>query len=391
MPRADQPQTKVPSKSASCLSLLFLTLVHAHRVQWMQRFMTVFTSGPMFLSSTARFVSTNRERSDPKIMAWSCRSHSPPWSHMGQSSGWLICTHTARGCSSVGSDLTVTATCCTPVHQTPAQYCCVSVLLLLTGPVAVSPQDGSEYISRYTACAHQQELHDTLARLLHHRRVCLDAHAWTSWHGTGCLRLGALLNLQVQCVTLRASIAHRLPSRVVCCCDMRPTPSYADLQFQAHAPRPGTCDSCPRWTGAGGSRTCGQHPQHGSRFVYKTCVQARGSCSAGVRRITVHAPRDVHTRSVARLNDRDALGHNHRLAVHKHFHEMWRQLRAGRRRRWPRRGRCRGRTRSRLGRRSSRAVQPLKQQARCRGAQLRQLPGQLAAGARQRHSQSVFL
>src|SRR3546814_2917042 len=23
-------------------------------------------------------------------MAWSCRSHSPPWSQIGQSSGWLI-------------------------------------------------------------------------------------------------------------------------------------------------------------------------------------------------------------------------------------------------------------------------------------------------------------
>ena len=63
-----------------------------HLVQWIHLFMTVLTRGPRFLSSTARLLSRNRLRSLPKIMAWSCRSHSPPWSHMGQSSGWLICT-----------------------------------------------------------------------------------------------------------------------------------------------------------------------------------------------------------------------------------------------------------------------------------------------------------
>lgn len=76
--------------------------------------MTVLTNGPKFLSSTARLplnsLSTNRDLelkyeyikdkyfsgqarksnlSDPKAMDWSCRSHSPPWSQMGQSRGWL--------------------------------------------------------------------------------------------------------------------------------------------------------------------------------------------------------------------------------------------------------------------------------------------------------------
>ena len=56
----------------------------------MQRVITVFTSGPRFLSSTLRFVSRKRLRSLPYTKAWSCRSHSPPWSQMGQSKGWLI-------------------------------------------------------------------------------------------------------------------------------------------------------------------------------------------------------------------------------------------------------------------------------------------------------------
>lgn len=34
-------------------------------------------------------ISVNRLRSLPKAMLWSWRSHSPPWSQMGQSRGWL--------------------------------------------------------------------------------------------------------------------------------------------------------------------------------------------------------------------------------------------------------------------------------------------------------------
>ncbi len=56
--------------------------------------MTGLTNGPMFLSSTALFTSVKRLLSLPKIIAWSWRSHSPPWSQIGQSRGWLICGHT---------------------------------------------------------------------------------------------------------------------------------------------------------------------------------------------------------------------------------------------------------------------------------------------------------
>src|SRR6186997_694063 len=56
----------------------------------MQRFIEVLTSAPRYLSSTARLFSAKREVSTPYPIAWSCRSHSPPWSQIGQSSGWLI-------------------------------------------------------------------------------------------------------------------------------------------------------------------------------------------------------------------------------------------------------------------------------------------------------------
>ena len=36
-----------------------------------------------------KLMSVNRLRSLPKAIDWSCRSHSPPWSQMGQSRGWL--------------------------------------------------------------------------------------------------------------------------------------------------------------------------------------------------------------------------------------------------------------------------------------------------------------
>src|SRR5919112_617854 len=61
-----------------------------HRVQWMHRFIFVATSGPMYLSGTARLFSWKRVESTPYAIAWSCKSHSPPWSQIGQSSGWLM-------------------------------------------------------------------------------------------------------------------------------------------------------------------------------------------------------------------------------------------------------------------------------------------------------------
>lgn len=134
--------------SPSTIAEKYECLLYSHRTQrvhWMQRVIMVLMSGPIFLSSTALFPSDKRLRSDPNCMDWSwkptairhgsmwhgeelqplqgteqsrvfclagClgtgmderdygagievlhinrtwRSHSPPWSQMGQSSGWL--------------------------------------------------------------------------------------------------------------------------------------------------------------------------------------------------------------------------------------------------------------------------------------------------------------
>mmetsp|Transcript_1307 Transcript_1307/g.3423 ORF Transcript_1307/g.3423 Transcript_1307/m.3423 type:complete len:275 (-) Transcript_1307:373-1197(-) len=80
------PRPTVPSESTPATSVAKRT----QRVQWMHRVITVLMSGPRFLSSTPRRTSVVRPRSAPKYMDWSCRSHSPPWSQIGQSSGWLV-------------------------------------------------------------------------------------------------------------------------------------------------------------------------------------------------------------------------------------------------------------------------------------------------------------
>ena len=80
-PRPVAPSSGMPATSSPN---------RTHRVQWMQRVMSVAISGPRSLSSTARLRSLNRETSPPYPIATSCSSHSPPWSQIGQSSGWLM-------------------------------------------------------------------------------------------------------------------------------------------------------------------------------------------------------------------------------------------------------------------------------------------------------------
>src|ERR1700722_659344 len=80
------PRPIAPSSGTPATSVAKRT----QRVHWMQRFIEVFTKAPRYLSSTARLFSWKRLESTPYAMAWSCRSHSPPWSQIGQSSGWLI-------------------------------------------------------------------------------------------------------------------------------------------------------------------------------------------------------------------------------------------------------------------------------------------------------------
>ena len=84
LPRPVVPRSSMPATSEA---------KRIQRVQWMQRVIIVLTRGPMSLSSTARlpenWISTNRLLSFPKAMLWSWRSHSPPWSQIGQSNGWF--------------------------------------------------------------------------------------------------------------------------------------------------------------------------------------------------------------------------------------------------------------------------------------------------------------
>src|ERR1700754_3317416 len=80
-PRPVAPISGAPATSAE---------KRTQRVRWIQRFIEVLTSAPRYLSSTARLFSAKRLVSTPWPIAWSCRSHSPPWSQIGQSSGWLI-------------------------------------------------------------------------------------------------------------------------------------------------------------------------------------------------------------------------------------------------------------------------------------------------------------
>src|ERR1039458_5652513 len=57
----------------------------------MQRSRSSRTSSEIGIGfSKCRFSSTNRVSPGPWARVWSCRGHSPPLSHTGQSSGWLI-------------------------------------------------------------------------------------------------------------------------------------------------------------------------------------------------------------------------------------------------------------------------------------------------------------
>ena len=66
----------------------------AKRVQrphWMQRSRSRSTRSLIGTGfSKWRFSSTKRDSPGPNARVWSCSGHSPPRSHTGQSSGWLI-------------------------------------------------------------------------------------------------------------------------------------------------------------------------------------------------------------------------------------------------------------------------------------------------------------
>ena len=53
--------------------------------------------------SNSRFSSRNRLSPRPLDMAWFCSGHSPPLSHMGQSSGWLISSSSITPCCALSA------------------------------------------------------------------------------------------------------------------------------------------------------------------------------------------------------------------------------------------------------------------------------------------------
>ena len=56
----------------------------------MQRSLSRYTSSLMATGlEKCRFSSTKRLSPGPYAMVWSCRGHSPPLSHTGQSRGWF--------------------------------------------------------------------------------------------------------------------------------------------------------------------------------------------------------------------------------------------------------------------------------------------------------------
>src|SRR5262252_6871462 len=81
------PRSRNSMKSSPAIS----SEVRTQRVQEMHRSRSSSTSVEIATGlGNSRFSSRNRDSPRPLDMAWFCSGHSPPLSHMGQSSGWLI-------------------------------------------------------------------------------------------------------------------------------------------------------------------------------------------------------------------------------------------------------------------------------------------------------------
>src|SRR5271165_1318676 len=78
--------------------------VRTHRVQEMHRSRSSSTSVEIATGlSNSRFSSRNRDSPRPLDMAWFCSGHSPPLSHIGQSSGWLISSSSITPCCALSA------------------------------------------------------------------------------------------------------------------------------------------------------------------------------------------------------------------------------------------------------------------------------------------------
>jgi hypothetical protein len=162
--------------------------------------MIVLMSGPRFLSSTERFHSRKRDKSEPYTEAWSCKSHSPPWSQMGQSNGWLDKRNSitpSRALATwhpaheqpprarrqrIRASATHTATRHTYTHSTH------------TLATHHSQESNKQTLTQTQTQAQAQAQTQTHA-YTHLWRVGLDAHAGHRGHGTRCHGLRAFFHL----------------------------------------------------------------------------------------------------------------------------------------------------------------------------------------------------
>ncbi len=78
--------------------------VLVHLVHEMHRSRSSRTSVEMGTGlSKVRFASANRVSPRPLDMAWFCSGHSPPLSHIGQSSGWLMSSSSITPCCALSA------------------------------------------------------------------------------------------------------------------------------------------------------------------------------------------------------------------------------------------------------------------------------------------------
>ncbi len=88
--------------------------VRVHRVHEMHRSRSSSTSVEMGTGlSKVRLSKVNRVSPRPLDMAWFCSGHSPPLSHIGQSSGWLMSSISITPCCALSATAEVSWVCTT--------------------------------------------------------------------------------------------------------------------------------------------------------------------------------------------------------------------------------------------------------------------------------------
>src|SRR5215469_13913712 len=120
------PRSRKSMKTSPAIS----SDVRTHRVQEMHRSLSSSTSVEIGTGlANSRLGSRNRLSPRPFDMAWFCSGHSPPLSHIGQSSGWLISSSSITPCwalsatADVSCVLTTIPSVQTVVHEASGLRC----------------------------------------------------------------------------------------------------------------------------------------------------------------------------------------------------------------------------------------------------------------------------